>query len=64
MKETTKTIRAKPLPPVQRPGLSTGRTAATDSKGKIAALQAKLEGKTGNEAAKIAAKIRTLRRSA
>lgn len=58
-------IAAKPLPPVQRPGVSTGRSAASDNKGKIATLQSQLAGATGDKAARIAAQIRTLsRRSA
>jgi hypothetical protein len=51
------------LPPVQRPGLSTGRSANSDSKGKVAALQAQLEGARGDKAARIAAQIRSIKRN-
>ena len=64
MQKVRATIAAKPLPPVQRPGVvSSNRTPASEGRGRIAALQAQLEGATGPRAAKIAAAIRNIRRS-
>jgi hypothetical protein len=60
--KASKTVRAKPLPPVQRPGVSTGRTAAGDNSAKIAALQQQLAGAKGQAAVRIAGQIRNLSR--
>lgn len=51
------------LPPVQRPGVSTGRTPATDNSAKIGRLQEQLAGATGDKAARLAGQIRTLKRA-
>jgi hypothetical protein len=60
MKDTAKNLRAKPLPPVQRPSIG-GQSAASEGRGRLASLQAQLANASGARAAKIAGQIRQLR---
>lgn len=55
------TITAKPLPPVQRPGVSA--PAQNSNTGRIQALEKQLSTASGTNQAKIMAEIRTLRRA-
>jgi len=62
MREKAKTVRAAPLPPVQRPGVAKPRGADRDAN--IQALTQKLETSSGNNSLRAAARLLTERRAA